>query len=332
MGVLAMSTKSNILKILEQNRGQSVSGESLAQELYISRNAIWKAINELRQDGYVIKAVTNKGYVFEAENDIISAEGIKTYIENKHKLSDIYVYSSLTSTNTEAKRLACNGAKDKTVIISNEQTAGRGRMGRSFFSPCDAGIYMSVILRPALNVIDSGLVTTAASVAVCRAITKLYNHLSPKIKWVNDILLDGKKVCGILTEAGMDFESGTVEYVIVGIGINISTNNFPDALKPIATTLKGSEVIPRNRITAKILHELFSITDNLNVYNFMDEYKQYSAVLGKDIEIIHGDMRSFGKAIDINENGGLVARLHNGTIVTLTSGEISIRGDFYAQH
>ncbi len=323
-----MSVKSDVLNILELNRGKSVSGEILAQTLNVSRNAVWKGINELRQDGYIIEAVTNKGYILSADNDILSAEGIKTHLENEDRNCHIFVYPTLDSTNTEAKRLAGEGSENKTVVIANEQTAGRGRMGRSFFSPKDTGIYMSVILRPTMNVADSGLVTTAASVAVCRAIRKVYG-LTPEIKWVNDILLKGKKVCGILTEAGLDFESGMVEYIIVGIGLNVTTTVFPENLKS-AVSLQDSGSKLRNKFAAFILSELFNLTDKLNPRDFIEEYRKYSVVIGKDIEIIQRGQRTYGTALDIDENGGLAVRLQNGNVVTLTSGEISIRGEFYA--
>ncbi len=326
-----MSTKAKVLEILEINRQKDVSGEQLAVTIGVSRAAINKVIKDLRQDGYIITAITNKGYRLSAQNDIISAEGIRAMLP-EGCAPNIFVYSSLSSTNQTAKKLALDNAPDGSVIIANEQTAGRGRMGRSFFSPPDSGIYMSFILRPKINAQKGVLLTVFASVAVCRAIQKVFG-INPKIKWVNDIIVNGKKVCGILTEAVTDFESGNVEYVILGIGVNFSTSAFPTELAGIACSLqteKQSEAI-RNKLIAEIITELSDYSDSLDNGKFIHEYKKLSCVLGKTIEIIHQSGKTTAEAVDVNDMGGLVVRLNDGSIYTLTSGEISIRGDFYSE-
>ena len=191
-----MSIKSNILKELEKNKDKLISGSKLAKNLNVSRTSIWKYIEELREEGYEIKAIPNKGYSLSSKNDLISAEGISNYLKENHMSISIHTFKSVTSTNEIAKQLALEGAPHGTVVIAEEQTAGKGRMGRSFYSPSKSGIYMSIILRPNLKVCDSVLVTTAASVAICKAIENITN-IKAQIKWINDIVINYKKVCGI---------------------------------------------------------------------------------------------------------------------------------------
>ena len=168
-----MLIKGKVLKILEENKGKNISGEEIAKKLNISRTSIWKAINALRSEGYTINAVTNKGYSLATNTDFISKEGISLYLNNEYSKIDIYTYKLVSSTNDVAKTLALNGAKHGTVIISEEQSAGKGRLGRVFYSPANTGIYMSIILRPNLTAMDSVLITTSASVAICNAIQKV---------------------------------------------------------------------------------------------------------------------------------------------------------------
>ncbi len=330
-----MSTKTKILKVLEENRSINISGEQIANSIGISRSAVWKAINELKKDGYEIHSSTNKGYRLSCDNDIISSEGIKLFLKNDF-VQDIFVYKSLQSTNKTAKQLALDFAKNGTVVIANEQTNGRGRMGRSFFSPPDTGIYMSIILRPNTTVQNAALITTLASVAVCSAIEKVLN-INTSIKWVNDILLNGKKICGILTEAATDFESGNIDYVVLGIGINFCTEKkmFPIEIINTAESLfdKKKSGYIRNHLIAEIINEISEkmdyIVDEIKSKEIIYEYKKRSIVVGKNIEIIQNNNIRHAKALDIDEHGGLVVQLKNNEVETLTSGEISIRGDFY---
>ena len=187
-----MSSKSKILQILEKNRETYVSGEELAQQLQISRSAIWKAISELKKEGYQIISVTNKGYCLSDETDVISAEGIGPHLTYGSQ-DMIHVFKTVDSTNLVAKKMALEQAPHGTVVLSEEQTAGRGRMGRSFHSPAGSGIYMSFILRPNLISNDAVLITTAASVAVARAIEEV-TQIHTGIKWVNDIYINGKRI------------------------------------------------------------------------------------------------------------------------------------------
>lgn len=333
-----MSTKGNVLKALEENKGATVSGEELATLLNRSRAAIWKAIQELRKEGYHIDAITNKGYCLSQDSDMLSAEGILPYLSDSTAADRIHVFKQLESTNLTAKRMALDGAPAETVVIAEEQTKGKGRMGRSFYSPSGSGIYMSFILAPRFDTAKSVLITTAASVAVCKAIEKV-TGISCQIKWVNDVYMNGKKICGILTEAVTDFESGRIHYIVLGIGINYSTSKtaFPKELSGIAGSLyEGAteDHISRNRLIAEIINQVFAVNERLESREFISEYKARSFVLGKEIRIIPtigpDAERNFDEGIpatvmDIDGDGGLVVKYQDGTVSTLNSGEISIR-------
>ena len=316
--------KSKVLKVLEENKGKTVSGAEIAKALNISRTSIWKVINSLRNDGYTINAVTNKGYSLADNTDLISKEGISLYLNKEFSNIEIYTYKTTTSTNEVAKKLAKHG----TVVISEEQTAGKGRMGRSFYSPANTGIYMSIILRPNLTAMDSVLITTSSSVAICDAINKV-TGIECQIKWINDIYINNKKIGGILTEASTNFESGTIDYLILGIGINFNNpkDNFPDDLKEIADSLyKGnSNGINRNILCAEILNNILSIIPKIKYYDFIQEYKKRSIILNQEIMYTSGGICSKGKAIDINNDGSLVIKHDDGSIKILNSGEVSIR-------
>ncbi|MDF3001451.1 MAG: biotin--[acetyl-CoA-carboxylase] ligase [Bacillota bacterium] len=358
-----MSTKGNVLKALEENKGVTVSGEELAGRLNVSRAAIWKAIGELRKEGYPIDAITNKGYCLSSFSDLLSAEGISPHIAPSFHGCSIHVFKTVESTNLTAKKMALEGAPAGSVIIAEEQTKGRGRMGRNFYSPPSRGIYMSFILKPRFDASKAVLITTAASVAVCRAIEKV-TGVSCFIKWVNDIYADGKKVCGILTEAVTDFETGQIEHIVLGIGINYSTasGEFPEELSEIAGSLfhsnpvsdgipavdvaqtgKGvpaedepSDPAPpsRNRLIAEVINQVLELNEALESRSFIEEYRRRSMVLGKEIRILTTgqahESRDFTNgitayAIDVDPDGGLMVRYEDGSSGTLNTGEVSIR-------
>lgn len=324
-----MLLKNSVLKVLEENKGKTISGAYIANTLNLSRTSIWKAINALRNEGYVINAVTNKGYSLATDTDIISKEGIALYLNKE--LSDIEIYShkTITSTNELAKNLALTGAKHGATIISEEQTSGKGRLGRSFYSPANTGIYMSMILRPNLTAMDSVLITTSSCVAICNAIYKVTNVQS-QIKWINDIFIDNKKVGGILTEASTNFESGTIDYLILGIGINfdIPKNNFPKELQEIAGSIfKGnSNGVTRNMLCAEIINNILTMIPKIKSYDFITEYKKRSITLNKNIQYTSAGISLNGKAIDINNDGSLIVEHDDGSIKILNSGEVTIRG------
>lgn len=318
-----MGLKHEVLRLLEENRESYLSGQEIANRLAFSRTAVWKAIHSLKEEGYQIHAVSNKGYQLDTSCDLLSSEGIHAYLAEDLKQLPIYVYQQIGSTNTEAKQQALNGAPHGTIILAEEQAQGRGRLGRKFYSPKGTGIYMSIILRPQLHLNQAIQVTTTVAVAICRVIEKLTNQ-NPHIKWVNDIYLGKQKICGILTEAVTDFESGQVEFIILGIGLNVNTVDFPADLHEIAGSLNPKDVT-RNQLCAHLLNELFSLFSKLNDPQVLEEYKSKSNVLGNWITFMKNQESYEAFAEDINEQGGLIVRLKNDEKMILNSGEISIR-------
>lgn len=322
-----MSVKENVLKVLENRRDNFISGEDLAKNLGVSRNAVWKAVKSLQNEGYDINAVTNKGYCLLSNSDVISTMGIKKYLKNSENY-DIKVYKTLSSTNTVAKEMASKGVKEGTVIVAEEQTAGRGRQGKTFYSPSKTGVYMSIILRPKITAEQSLNITTASAVAVCKVIEEVCNRPA-KIKWVNDVYCDDKKVCGILTEASFGLESGYIEYVVLGIGINVKPpkNGFPDDINDIAsyvTQIQTTDV--RNKIIAKVIEYFWDYYLKLSEMTYFDEYRKRNILVGRDVYILKSDNKVQAKAIGIDENCGLIVENENGRQI-LTAGEVSIKLD-----
>lgn len=253
----------------------------------------------------------------------LSAEDIKRELANT-EFSNIFVLETVNSTNIFAKELAIEGANHNTIVIANHQTAGRGRLGREFFSPAGFGLYMSIIVRPDKIKISPSLLTVAAGVAVCRAVNNICG-VTPQIKWVNDIFLNGKKVCGILAEAGTSSNSTALDYIIVGIGLNITTPEeiFPGKLKKIAGSI-SSNSISRNRIAAEIINNFDRLILADDAGNLIEEYKGFSLILGKKISFARCGETFAGTATDINSEGNLIVKLESGETVTLKSGEVSL--------
>ena len=295
-----MSVKNEIISLLEKNRDTSISGQVIADSLNVTRAAVWKAIKVLKEEGYNIDGTPNKGYILLGNNDILSSQGIACYLDED---IDIYTYKCLDSTNTQMKKLAVDGGKDHSVIIAEQQSAGRGRFGRSFYSPAKKGIYMSVLLKSCKNIHDATIITIQSAVAINRAIKRLYN-LKTDIKWVNDLYYQGKKICGILTEVISDFESEMIEAIIIGIGINVSTSEFPSELQNRATSL-GLNNVNRNQFIAEILRQLFSIIDE-DFELVLAEYKRLSCVLDKEIEFNVKGQKYKGIVKDINDFGNFI--------------------------
>ena len=294
-----------------------ISGQELAEKYGKSRAAVWKAVKALSKEGYIISAVTNKGYILKKGDDILSKAEISLYLERD---IDVMCFASIDSTNSYAKRLLAEGKQGEFLICANEQTAGRGRQGKSFYSPAHTGVYFSLVTRPQTSLQNAVTATTAAATAVCKAIEKLTDK-KPKIKWVNDVYLDGEKICGILTEAVTDFETGTVDSVIIGIGINIKTSDFPNDIEG-AGCLDAE--INRSRLVAEIVNELLEISAG-DHRRFIDYYRSHSLVIGQKIKFIENGKITPATAVEIDDRGGLTVRLENGVLKTLRSGEISIR-------
>lgn len=281
-----LSTKEQLLTLFENNKGTYLSGEEIAEKLSISRSAVWKAVNSLRNEGYSIDAVTNKGYSLSVKTDILSVQGIQKYLKPNCSNLNIEVLPSLDSTNNFAREKAVLGMPEGYVVIANTQTNGKGRKGREFFSPSNTGIYMSLVLRPSYcSLKQATKLTTMAAVAVCEAIEIVSNEKG-QIKWVNDVYVKGKKVCGILTEASLGLEDNFLEYAIIGIGVNVSLpiDGFPKEIQNIAgAVFENAQNDGKNRIAAEILNRFMSYYTALPKVNYIEEYRSRNFVIGKEI-------------------------------------------------
>jgi len=259
--------------------------------------------------------------------DVLSEAGIRRYLKTEGL--QFHIYSSVGSTNTVLKTMAEEGAKEGLCVLSEQQTAGRGRLGRSFYSPPENGLYMSLLLRPMLPAEDATAVTACAAVAVAETIENLA-PVRAEIKWVNDVMVDGRKVCGILTEASLDCESGQVNYMIVGIGINTHPpkDDYPAELRGIAGAAFGNTAIPelRCRLAAGVLDRLTAGCARLREKEWFEEYRRRSLVLGKPILILApGREPEPAVALDLDPDFALIVRTESGELRRLNSGEVSIR-------
>lgn len=312
-----MSLKSEILELFLVNPSIFISGEELALKFNKSRAAVWKAVKALQAEGYEIKAVTNKGYCFGDDNDVLNKDTLELGLDFS---CEVHFFDSIDSTNNQAKRIVNEGNNKTLLVVADMQTAGRGRQGKSFYSPAKTGIYMTLALHPMVEMENAVTATTAASVAVCRAIESLTDK-TPQIKWVNDVYVDDKKICGILTEAITDFETQTVTSLIIGIGANIKTTDFPDDVDN-ATSLDAP--VKRADLICAIANELNKI-NNSPYSEFIEYYREHSLIIGKDINVIKGDRTQRARALGIDDKGGLEIEYQNGEKAVLRSGEVSIR-------
>ena len=283
-----MKTKEHLLALFEKNKGTYFSGEEIAAALSVSRAAVWKAVQSLRREGYEIDAVPNKGYSLSSQTDILSAQGIRKYLEPACAGVKLTVLQTAGSTNAIARERAAAGAKEGDTVIAACQTNGKGRFGRSFFSPAETGIYMSLILRPAHGSSQRAVkLTTMAAVAGCEAIEAATGEKA-QIKWVNDLYLNGRKVGGILTEASLGLENDFLDYVVLGIGINVYPpgNGFPEELRQIAgAVLPKARSDGKNHLAAEFLNRfMFYYSDPENA-DYAGEYRRRSLAVGKEIQV-----------------------------------------------
>jgi BirA family biotin operon repressor/biotin-[acetyl-CoA-carboxylase] ligase len=329
-----MNVKEKVLEVLEEKKGESISGGELAAELGVSRNAVWKAVKSLQSEGYTITAATNRGYALAPENDILSVQSISKYLLPELKSLQLEVYKSIDSTNTRAKEYAAAGKPEGMIIIAEEQTAGRGRMGRKFYSPQMSGVYISFLLRPMFTVEESLFLTTAAAVAAAEAIEEA-SGVKAEIKWVNDVFCHGKKVCGILTEASVNVENSMLEYAVTGIGFNIREpeGGFPEDIRDIAGPIfvkhmdcgeAMSDVDARSRIAAGMINHFWKYYEHLTEKTYMPEYRRRSFLIGKEVRTLSEPSIS-GVAVDVDEDGHLILELPDGSRTALSSGEVSVR-------
>ncbi|MFH5835440.1 biotin--[acetyl-CoA-carboxylase] ligase [Proteiniclasticum sp. C24MP] len=318
-------SKDKILTLLEEHKGKILSGNDLSSKLGISRNAIWKSVNALRKEGHQITSIRNRGYVLELGSDHLSESEIRMHLGESSSTHNILILTETPSTNTYIKEH--KDLPDNTVVLSNTQTSGRGRLGKTFHSQDQGGIYLSLLKVKELTKYDTDLATLAAAVATAETLDKVCGT-ETAIKWVNDLYLNGLKVSGILTEGTIEFESGTLSSLIIGIGINVNTERFPEELEDIATSLY--QVTGKKSVRSEIIgHLLRSLEEHLrmtkdNPEELLRKYKKRMLYLGEEITIHRGNEIAYGKLMDLSRKGHLIIE-SEGKTLTLNSGEISIR-------
>lgn len=322
-----MNVKDSLLNTLAASGSEYISGAALAEKLGVSRNAVWKAVKSLEAEGYAIESVTSKGYRLADSNNRLSEKLITSRLMTKALGRELKVLDEVNSTNIAAKELASAGAPHGTAVAADMQTMGRGRLGRTFVSPAGTGLYLSVILRPEIELEATAMMTTAASVAVAEAVEKLTGS-APQIKWVNDVYLNGKKICGILTEASLGLEMKSLDYAVIGIGVNVRSvrGKFDSELIKTASSIEDETglIIDRNALCAAILDRLEFYTDSLRERSFLEGYRRRELLTGNDITAMVGNQPITGKALGIDDNGNLIVELPNGSVKHLGSGEANL--------
>ncbi|HZK21120.1 MAG TPA: biotin--[acetyl-CoA-carboxylase] ligase [Oscillospiraceae bacterium] len=323
-------TKSYVLAALKQSRGY-VSGEKISKKLNISRSAVNKAVKALRADGYVILSSTRKGYHLISDLDMLNKGELLALLGTSASNRIIHL-DIVDSTNAYIRR---NFEKfsSNTVVIANEQTNGKGRLGRKFISHKDKGLYLSMLLSTEFSAESAANITAFTAAAVSQAIDEAIG-VAPSIKWVNDLIVNEKKVCGILTEMSVEGESKNVRYIIIGIGINCNQeiHDFPDDIKNKASSLfiESGKKVNRASLAAKIINSLDKMVKDFpkNKTKYLSYYRENCITLGREVKVISSKGEFLGTAEKLDDDFGLVVRLSDGKLISVTSGEVSVRGAF----
>lgn len=322
--------KEKIIELLKNNDDDFISGQKISESFGVSRAAIWKYINVLKEEGYGIESVSRKGYRLISSPDVLTYEEIKDKLTTKYIGRTLYYFDTIDSTNIKAKDLASKGAKDGTVVIAENQTMGRGRLGRSWVSPKYKGIWMSIILKPDIKPEKLARVTQIGAAAVTETLRSM--GVDAFIKWPNDIVVGNKKVCGILTE--MSCELNMINHLVVGIGINVNLDikDIPQEISEVATSLlieSGSKT-DRKKLVADILNrfeEMYqSFIENGHLGKTLDICRENSILIGKEVRIIDGNKEMKAKVLGLSDEGELLVDFGDGKEEKLISGEVSVRG------
>lgn len=316
-----------ILDIL-LNADDFISGQEISENLGVSRQAVWKSINALKEKGYEIQSVTNRGYRLVSSPDYLNESSLKSLLHNKFIGKNLIVLDSVDSTNDYLKNLGNEGCENGTVVIAREQTKGKGRLGRTWQTKKDDGIAFSVLLRPNAAPSEVSAITPLAGLAVCKAIRE-YTKLDCVIKWPNDIIVGRKKLVGILTEMSAEFDA--VEYVITGIGINVDHTSFPEeiAFKATSLLLETGRHIDKNEFLACVLGHIENefVKNNLELTpTALAEYTDLCATVGRSVTFQRGTRRISGMAVGVSEHGELKVMMSDGTISLVNSGEVTVQG------
>ena len=320
--------KAQILKMLRESDG-FVSGQQLCEVLGVSRTAVWKAVNQLKAEGYQVEAVRNRGYHIIDSPDILTREELGSMMDTEWAGREVYYFDQIDSTNTRAKQLGEKGAPHGTLVIAEEQSAGRGRRGRAWKSPGGSSIYMSMLLRPEIPPTKAPMLTLVMGVSTAEGLRE-YTGLDIQIKWPNDIILKGKKLAGILTE--MSTEIDCVNYIVIGTGINVNVTRLPKELAEKATSLRmeTGQIMRRSEIIASIMKRFEKnyglFMENGDLRPLQKKYNNLLLTREKEVRIISGKEAYLAYALGINENGELMVRESDGTMKAISGGEISVRG------
>lgn len=326
-------SKESVLRELRDNNGNYVSGEVLSERLGITRAAVWKAVNALRRDGYEIDSRRSMGYRLMDMPDRLSETEIRARLgETKLVGRNLICFDRIDSTNAYLKRAASEGVVDGTVAVADCQTGGKGRRGRSFESPAGKGVYLSVLLRPPVEPNRLLPLTGFGAVAVCNAVERVSGQ-RPRIKWANDLVLGGRKLCGILTELSMEGESGALQYVIMGIGINVAQTraDFAGALENIATSLdlETEQTVSRAALAAAMIEELDALYVALLKHRlapYLAAYRRDCLTIGQQVQLLWEDVHEKVLATGVDDELGLEVLRQNGAKEVIRTGEVSVRG------
>ncbi|WP_405379350.1 biotin--[acetyl-CoA-carboxylase] ligase [Phascolarctobacterium sp.] len=321
--------RKKILELLRASGNVPLSGEEISHQLEVSRTAIWKHIQTLKNEGYEIDSVPKKGYILKEAPNRLFPQEILSHLQTKWLGRSICYEDSVASTNNVAKLLANQGCENGLLVVAEEQSGGKGRLSRGWVSPHAKGIWFSVVLKPPFLPQEASKCTLLAAVAVVKAINKLAG-VEAAIKWPNDILLMGRKLVGILTE--MNAEFGHINYVVIGTGINTNTtvDDFPDEVKPLAVCVAeaAKEPFTRVQLLCDILQNMEDLYEQAVSEGFapvLAEWRKYSCTLGQEVKVIAPDMTYFGQAVDIDDEGLLMVRKEDGTMEKVVAGDVSIR-------
>ena len=320
--------KAEILALLREQDGY-ISGQELCDRFGVSRTAVWKAIKQLKESGYEIEAVPNKGYHLIGQTDVLTKNEIESRMKTAWIGKELYYKETTGSTNIDVKKLLEDGAGEGVLVIGGEQTQGRGRRGRSWQSPPNTNIYMSLGLRPDYQPDLAPMVTLIQAMAVADAIRDVCN-LPTQIKWPNDVVIHGKKICGILTE--MSAETGYIQYVVIGTGINVNIREFPEDIKDTATSLaiEKGETVLRAPVIAKTMeyfesyYEKFLKTGDLSL--LLEDYNRILVNQNQVVKVLDPQNAFEGIAKGIDEKGQLLVEREDGSLEKIFAGEVSVRG------
>lgn len=320
--------KEEILRLLRSADGY-ISGQELCNRFGVSRTAVWKAINQLKEAGYEIEAQQNKGYRLMAAPDLMTEAEIKSLMHTEWVAKEVLYFDTIDSTNTKAQELAEKGYQSGTLVVADKQESGKGRRGRSWVSPSGTGIFMTLMIKPDINPNNASMLTLVAALAVAKAITSVTGE-EALIKWPNDIVVNGKKVCGILTEMNAQFDY--INHIVVGIGINVHNESFPEEISQMASSLMieaGGKRFHRAQIIAETMsyfeqyYDTFLKTQNLSA--LVREYDELLVNRNKSVRVLDPKEPFDGKAMGITPKGELIVDTWESRKL-VSSGEVSVRG------